>query len=67
MGKNPQNACPRYGIKLHLIVRLQFWRSLVWSTPLSPLSFGLLCPEMVVPVGFLSLGQIDIFKITRIQ
>ena len=51
---------PRYDIKLHLMVKLQFLR--MWSIP--SLLPGPLWPGVVVVVPFRvpSMGQIDVFK-----
>ena len=64
-GKTPTKKwCTRYDIKLHLIVRVQFWRSSgVWSTYSLPLRPGPLRPKLVVPVRVPFMGQIDVSKL----
>ena len=58
-----EKESPGYNIKLHLMVRLQFWRSeecwLLSSLTLIP---GPLWLKVVVPVRLLSMGQTDLFK-----
>ena len=48
-----------YDTKLHLIVRLQFWRYMMYL--LLPLLSGLLWPGAVLPAIVPSIGLIDLF------
>ena len=54
---------PRYNIKLHLIVRLQFWRSgecrVTTSLSLLPRPLWL---GVIIPVRIKSMGPTDLFK-----
>ena len=60
--RTPQKDNPEYNIKIHLMVRLQFWRSEgVRSTPSLPLFPDPLWPKGVVSVRVSSVGQIDLF------
>ena len=54
-GKTSLAKCPGYKTKLHLMVRLHFWRS--GSTSSSPLLPGPLWLGVEVPVRILLMGQ----------
>ena len=52
-----KKECPGYDTKLHLMMRLQFWR--VWSTPSFSLLPSPLRPGVEAAVRVPSIGQID--------
>ena len=57
-----KRKCLRYDTKLHLVVRLQFWRSREGSTPSLPLFQGPFWPRVVVPIRVPSMSEIDLFE-----
>ena len=54
---SPPPSCLEYVTKLHLMMRLQFWRSGECGVPQ-----GSFWPWVVVPVKVSSMSQIDLFR-----
>ena len=56
-------GCPGYDTKLHLVVRLQFWKSVEYRIPLQQ-HYSLVHSEIsvLVPVRIISQCQINLFE-----
>ena len=62
-GNTHQKGCFGYGIQLHLMMRVQFWKFWgVWSTLLLLLLPGQLRPKEIVLVRVSSMGRINLLK-----